>query len=178
MSQQSVTISCFNATSPPGTNTGISYTYNSNVGTNNTVVDGTKGTILQSILGTGTDPNKEDPSTVIASGSATSTAAGSKNTAATVPGLTNGGSGTDSHTGDSSSSASASQSTDSSSGSGGSSSESSGSSSEGSSTCDGFCQDGSNGGSKSDGISSKGQERALRGSFLAVLIAIGAMLVL
>lgn len=178
---QSVTVSCFNAKSPPGTNTGVSYTYDSNVGTNDTVVDGTKATVLQSFLGTGTDMNKEDPSTVVSSatGTATSTAKGSAtSTAATVPGLTNGGSGTDSH--GSSGSDSGSQSSGSSGSSG--SDSSSGSSSGGSSTCDsGFCQGGSSSsttGSKSDGISIKGQEIAVHRSFFTVMIAVGAMLAL
>lgn len=171
---QSVSVSCFNATSPLGTNTGTSYTYNSYTGTNDTVVDGTKSTILQSILGTGADPGKEDPSTVVASSGAASSTAASGNTPATVPGLTNGGSGTDSHAG-SSSSPSGSQSTGtSSSGSGGTSGGTSG----GSSSCDGFCQDGSTSGSKSDGTSNRPRERALQGSFLAVFIALGGVLVL
>jgi len=48
-----VTVSCYNASSAPGTNTGTSYTYNDKAGTNNTVIDGDKATVLSSLLATG-----------------------------------------------------------------------------------------------------------------------------
>lgn len=203
---QSVSINCFNSPTAPGTNTGNSYTYSSYAGTNDTVVDGTKGTLLASFLADGTDPNKQDPSTVIspsATGTRTATKStktedkGSASTPATVPGLTNGGSGTDSHSGSSSSSsASSSQSTDTSSSSGSStSSSSSDNSSDGggddsgdsssaaaaggdSGSCNGgFCQ----GSSSTDTTKSEGilfRPAQDRMSLLAVLIALGAMLVL
>lgn len=50
-----VTVECYNATSPPGTNTGVSYYYDSTVGTNNTVVNGDNSTILASFEDTGLD---------------------------------------------------------------------------------------------------------------------------
>ena len=59
---ESVEIKCYNAQTPPGTNKGSAYWYNSNSGTNDTVVDGNKSTVLKSLLGTGTDMDKEDPS--------------------------------------------------------------------------------------------------------------------
>ena len=52
---EQVTISCYNAQSPPGTNSGKSYTYDSAVGTNNTVIDGTNSTVLGSLQDSGLD---------------------------------------------------------------------------------------------------------------------------
>lgn len=88
---ESVSIECFNADNAPGTNKGNSYTYNNKAGTNDTVVDGDKPTVLKSLLGTGTDMNANyanagdsaDPSET--SG------------AAVIPGLTGAGPGTDGH---------------------------------------------------------------------------------
>lgn len=59
---ESVEITCYDASSPPGTNKGSAYWYKSDVGTNDTVVDGNKNTVLKSLMGTGTDMDKEDPS--------------------------------------------------------------------------------------------------------------------
>lgn len=64
---ESVTVACYNATSPPGTNTGTSYYYDSYAGTNNTVVDGDKPTVLKSLLGTGTNMSAALPSGASAS---------------------------------------------------------------------------------------------------------------
>lgn len=158
-------------------------------------MDGTRSTILESFLATGSDPEMVDPSTVIASSStstATSSTAKGKATEkasttiqsaaakssepATVPGLTNGGSGVDSH-GDYSSSASAPKST----GSGSSDPGSDGTDSGGSTTCNGgFCQTGQSPDTTaklSDGMSSRGQD-FLQGSVFAVLIAGGILLAL
>jgi hypothetical protein len=52
---ESVTVDCYNATSPPGTNLHVSYTYDNVAGTNDTVVDGDKPTVLSTIVGTGTN---------------------------------------------------------------------------------------------------------------------------
>lgn len=73
-----VTVDCFNATSPPGTNTGVSYYYNNAAATNNTVVDGDKPTVLKSLLGTGTNMSAALP------------AGASSSSIATVPGNGNG----------------------------------------------------------------------------------------
>jgi hypothetical protein len=54
---ESVTVKCLGAKSSPGTNSGTSYTYSSYSGTNDTVVDGDKPTVLSSFVGTGTDLN-------------------------------------------------------------------------------------------------------------------------
>jgi hypothetical protein len=66
-----VTVSCYNASSPPGTNTGVSYYYNNVAATNNTVVDGDKPTVLKSLLGTGTNMSAALPSGASASSVAT-----------------------------------------------------------------------------------------------------------
>jgi len=164
-----VTISCFNATSAPGTNTGKSYTYNGYAGTNNTVVDGTDDTVLSSFLATGT--NK----TLGASQSAASAGSTSSSTVQTVPGLTGAGGGQiiggsgNSDSGSSSASAGAPSGTDS----------SSGSASTGSSS--GFTQgDGSSGSSSKSGADKLGgtQERVMKGSLLAGIIAVAAMMAL
>ncbi|KAF3765230.1 carbohydrate-binding module family 18, partial [Cryphonectria parasitica EP155] len=52
---QSVEISCYNATSAPGTNDAESYYYINDAGTNNTVVNGQNSTVLASFEATGTD---------------------------------------------------------------------------------------------------------------------------
>jgi len=78
---ESVTVDCFNATSPPGTNLHTSYYYDNAAGTNNTVVDSDKPTILESLLGTGTNMSAALPSGASAS------------SVATVPGNGNGTAG-------------------------------------------------------------------------------------
>ncbi|KKY29730.1 putative glycoside hydrolase family 16 protein [Diaporthe ampelina] len=50
-----VSIECYNASSAPGTNKGKSYYYKDAAGTNDTVVDSDKPTVLASLSGTGTD---------------------------------------------------------------------------------------------------------------------------
>ncbi|KAF7550227.1 hypothetical protein G7Z17_g5859 [Cylindrodendrum hubeiense] len=87
-----VVIECYNTTTAPGTNSGTSYTYNSTLATNNTVIDGSEDTILASFQATGLDPDKGEKSS-------------SKSD--TVPG---GSSSGNDHSDDSSSSASASSS--------------------------------------------------------------------
>ncbi len=57
-----IEINCFNANSPPGTNKGVSYTYNAVKATNDSVIDGNKPTVLKSFLGTGLDMNAGDAS--------------------------------------------------------------------------------------------------------------------
>ncbi|CAD6446178.1 270710f1-3f62-450c-a0ae-f697a76f71e8 [Sclerotinia trifoliorum] len=162
---ESVDISCYNAKSAPGTNSGKSYYYNSVLGTNNTVIDSNNATILSSFLATGSNMTAgESPA---ASGSAPAS------TAATVPGLTgtNGGGVPDTHSDGGSSS------NDSSSGSATSSSNTS--SSTGSS---GFSQ-GSGSSSSSSSISGADRlianpERLLKGSIFASIVAVVAMIAL
>jgi hypothetical protein len=154
---QSVTMSCYNATSAPGTNTGVSYTYNNIAGTNNTVIDGNEPTILDSFLDTGLNP------TAGASASGSSTPS---STAQSIPGLSGGGSGTNPGSGESSSSSSASSSTQTS------------SSSSGSGSGSGFSQGGT--GSTSSGADKLGmsQERVLKGSLFAGIVAVVGMMAL
>jgi beta-glucanase (GH16 family) len=78
---ESVEVSCYNASSAPGTNTGTSYTYDNAAGTNDTVVDGDKATVLSSLLATGLNM------TIGAS------AADPSSSAESVPGLSNTGPG-------------------------------------------------------------------------------------
>ncbi|EQK98221.1 cell wall glucanase (Utr2) [Ophiocordyceps sinensis CO18] len=53
-----VSIECYDAKTGPGTNSGKSYTYSNARGTNDTVVDGDKDTVLGSLEATGLDMDK------------------------------------------------------------------------------------------------------------------------
>jgi beta-glucanase (GH16 family) len=155
---ESVTVSCYNGTSPPGTNTGVSYTYNGYTGTNDTVVDGKNATVLASFLGTGLNMD---------AGAASGTASGSaaSSTAETVPGMSGGSPAQiDSH-GSSSSGSSDS---------GSSSTDSSGA------TATGFSQGGSSTGTSKSGADKLGvgQEKVLKGSVFAGIVAVVAMMAL
>jgi len=172
---ESVTISCYNATSAPGTNTGVSYTYDNVSGLNNTVVDGKDPTVLSSFEATGENMS------LGASASGTASASKASSTVQTVPGLSGAGPGTDSHPGDGSSDSSSSSaaatiasSTDSSSGSASTGSSSSGSGSGG------FSQGGSSSSSssKSGGERLGSQERVLKGSVFGGIVAVVAMMAL
>ncbi|KFY02733.1 hypothetical protein O988_01954 [Pseudogymnoascus sp. VKM F-3808] len=88
---ESVSIECFNADNAPGTNKGKSYTYNDKAGTNDTVVDGDKPTVLKSLLGTGTDMNANYPN------AGSSADPSQSSSAAVIPGLDGAGPGTDGH---------------------------------------------------------------------------------
>lgn len=160
---ESVTISCYNATSAPGTNTGVSYTYNGYTGTNDTVIDGTDATVLSSFLATGTNMTL---GAVASSG--TSSGAQPSTTAETIPGLTGGDPGVDSH---SSSSVAG--------GSSGTSTQAAGSSaSSSSSSGDGGFSQGSSGSTKSGADKlGVGQEK-LQGSIFAGIVALMAMMAL
>jgi hypothetical protein len=164
---ESVTVNCYNATSPPGTNTGVSYTYSGYAGTNDTVVDGKEPTVLSSFLGTGTDMSAGAPS-------GTASGAVPSSSAETVPGIS-GNNGVDSHgAGSSSSVSSASTATTASSGSSSTSTSSSGSG--------GFSQgSGSSSGSTTKSGADKlgaSQEKVLGGSVFAGIVAVVAMMAL
>lgn len=88
---ESVSIKCFNADNAPGTNKGTSYTYNNKAGTNDTVVDGDKPTVLKSLLGTGTDMNANYAN------AGTSADPSETSGVAVVPGLNDAGLGTNGH---------------------------------------------------------------------------------
>jgi beta-glucanase (GH16 family) len=152
-----VTVECYKTNSPPGTNKGVSYYYNNIAGTNDTVVDSNKPTVLKSLLGTGTDMDKGgDNSTDAAETSGVHNVPGGSSSPANVP-----GSGSNS---------------------GGSDSGSSGSSSSGSTqSCDtkSFSQNcGSSGtsGNSNDGV--RGADRTLGASAFAVIIGIAGLLFL
>lgn len=84
---ESVSIECFNADSAPGTNKKTSYTYNNKAGTNDTVIDGDKPTVLKSLLGTGTDMNANNAGAD----------ASQSSDAAVIPGLNGAIPGSDGH---------------------------------------------------------------------------------
>jgi len=151
---ESVVVSCYNASSAPGTNTGTSYTYNDKAGTNNTVVDGDKATVLSSLLATGLNM------TIGA------TAADPSSSAQSVPGLSNTGPGGQIPGGaDTSASGTAA----------GPASSSTSTSSGGSSG--GFSQNIGGSGTKSSMADGSlmvvgGKERVLKGSLLAAVVAV------
>ncbi|EFX05192.1 cell wall glucanase [Grosmannia clavigera kw1407] len=62
-----ISIQCFNASSAPGTNNAVSYTYNNLVALNNSVGNGYKPTVLRSFLGTGLDMDIEEQRSSISS---------------------------------------------------------------------------------------------------------------
>lgn len=164
---QSVTVDCFNATSAPGTNTGVSYTYNNAAGTNDTVVDGTKSTVLKSLLGTGTDMNAGDPGT--SSGSSAAPSA----TAETVPGRSGENPGTDNHAGDSAAASSGSSVA--------ATSTTSDSTSTSGSSNGAFSQGGGSSGSTTKSGAEKlgaSQEKVLKGSVFAGIVAVVAVMAL
>ncbi|KAI1003496.1 putative glycosidase [Podosphaera aphanis] len=84
---ESVETSCYNANSGPGTNKGISYTYGSKEGTNDTVIDGQKSTIMKSFLATGLDPKSGTPSQT-SPNEPQNSSDNSKNHPETIPGMT------------------------------------------------------------------------------------------
>jgi len=171
---KSVSISCYNATKPPGTNENTSYKYNNKKGTNDTVVDGDDPTVLASFQATGEDMDAGKPQS-----SGTQSASKPSSTAESIPGLSGGGPGTDNHAGDSGSGSDQSSAvatigsspTDS----------SSGSASTGGSSGGDFDQGGgSNSGSstKGSGAERLGQEKVLKGSVFAGIVAVVAMMAL
>jgi hypothetical protein len=165
---ESVTISCYNGTSAPGTNKGTSYYYTGYSGTNDTIVDSSNSTVLASFQGTGLNMQAG-----AVSGSGTSAAASATATAESVPGLTGGNPGVDSH--DSSSTAAGGSSASTATVASGSSSTSS------SDSGSGFSQGGSSSTTSTKSGADKlgvGQEKVLKGSFLAGIIAVVAVMAL
>jgi beta-glucanase (GH16 family) len=155
---ESVTVECFNANSAPGTNKNKSYYYNNAKGTNDTVVDSNKDTVLSSFLATGT--NMTAGANSVPSG------------VATVPGNGNGTSptGNDAHdNGSGSGSSSSSSGTDS------SSSGGSAASSASSAGATGFSQ-GTAAGTKSAAARvAKEGRNVVGGSVFAVVVALGVL---
>lgn len=172
---ESVEIKCFDAKSAPGTNSGTSYTYNNVAGTNNTVIDGDKATVLKSLRGTGTDMNAGDPALSKSSGSPKPT-----ETAESIPGLSGGGPGSDSHPADSGdSSGSDSSGSSSTAASGGAAETSASSGGSGGSFDQGSSSSSSSSSGNASGAEKLGsQERILKGSVFAGIVAVVAMMAL
>ncbi|KAK1751441.1 concanavalin A-like lectin/glucanase domain-containing protein [Echria macrotheca] len=72
-----ITVQCYNAQSPPGTNKKTSYYYNNIAATNDTVVDSDKKTVLKSFGATGTNMDYDD---------GTATGAGASASVHSIPG--------------------------------------------------------------------------------------------
>lgn len=160
-----IEVECYNATSPPGTNSGKSYTYDNAIATNNTVVDGNKDTVLSSFADTGLDMTAGSNSSSSSGSSSTKTASSSP--VASVPGGTASGPG--SSPGQAGS------------GTSGDSSSSSGSASSSSASCEatGFSQNCGSSSSSSSGKSAGVRvERTTGASALAVVVALAGLLFL
>jgi beta-glucanase (GH16 family) len=89
-SVDSVEVECYSASSGAGTNKNKSYSYDNLAGTNDTVVDGDKDTVLGSLMASGLDPDvgkkKEKESKSKDSSTKTDSEEKPKNTAAQIPG--------------------------------------------------------------------------------------------
>ncbi|KAE9380626.1 glycoside hydrolase family 16 protein [Stipitochalara longipes BDJ] len=143
----SVTVNCFNASSAPGTNTGVSYTYDGYTGTNNTVVNGKNATVIGSFQATGLDMD-------LGASSGTGSGASPSSTAETIPGMSGGSPAQINSHGDS------------------------GSSGSGSSTVTGFVQGATGLGQSGANKLGVGQERVMKGSVFAGIVAVAAMMAL
>lgn len=161
-----VKVQCYNAPSDAKSTGSKSYSYTGKDGTESDVSVTNDPTILKSLLGTGTDMDKDFPSAAASS----SGSAPTSSNVATVPGLTGAGPGTDGTRGSNGNGGSSGSSGGSGGGSGVSSA--SGSSSTG---IGGFTQ--GNGGKNGNSAPPK-NEHILQGSMFAALVAIGGMLVL
>jgi beta-glucanase (GH16 family) len=163
---ESVEISCYNAKSAPGTNKNKSYTFNGYAGTNNTVVDGNGDTILGSFMATGTNMS-------IGAVTGTASATAASTTVETVPGLTGQNPGVNDHSSVASSAGSQATGTGTGTGTNTVSSETSAGT--------GFSQgtSGTSGTTKS-GAEKLGanQEKVLKGSIFAGIVAVVAMMAL
>lgn len=188
-----VNVECYDPPSGANVTGSKAYIYTSSAGTNASVAETNDNTVLKSLLGTGTDRDKDYPKPAkasdasSASGTLASSAAAAAATSevATVPGLTGAGSGTngqrpdsgDSGTsGNSGSGSSSGSSSGSGSNSGSGSGGSAGTSSAPGSAATGFVQGDSTTSKNSNSAPPKG--RVLQGSMLAVLVAFLGMLVL
>lgn len=168
-----VNVQCYPAPSGANVTGKTSYIYTSPSGDNFSVATTDENTVLKSLLGSGTDPNKDFPSaSSSASGTSTTSASPSASSdVALVPGLSGGGPAVNNHGGSSGSGSSGSGS--------GSGSSASGSSSAAGSTSTagvgGFVQGDQT--KKSDSPPLK-TERVFQGSICAALVAVTGMLML
>ena len=92
-----VKISCYQTQSNPGTNSGKSYVYTNAAGTNNTVSNTDKPTVLKSLLGTGTNMTADYPSVVASVVSKSGSTPTPSAELAQIPGLSGAGPGNDGH---------------------------------------------------------------------------------
>ena len=160
-----VNVKCYNPPNGANVTGSKSYIYTTKDGINSSIAVTDDPTILKSLLGTGTDMDKNFPS---ASASASAASASATNVA-TVPGLTGAGPGTDGTRGGN--------------GNGGSSGSSGGSGGSGVSSATGSQSTGIGGftqgnGDKKGSGAPPNSEPVLRGSFFAAVVAIVGMLVL
>ena len=170
-----VNVQCYPAPSGANVSGKTSYIYTSPSGDNSSVATTDKNTILKSLLGSGTDPNKDFPS-ASPSASGTSTASASPSASsnvALVPGLTGAGPAINNHGGGSDTS-----------GSSGNSGSGSGSSASGTSSAAGSTSTAGIGGfvqgdqTKKSDSSPQTTERVFQGSMFAALVAVMGMLML
>ena len=161
-----INVQCYNTPSGANVSGSNSYIYTGTNGVQSDIAVTNDQTVLKSLLGTGTDMNKDYPNAAKASGTKSASAAATSNVA-TVPGLTGAGPGTDGTRGGGSTGSS---------GNSGSSDGSQASSAAGSAATGigGFSQGDS---SKSSSEAPK-PEPLLRGSAFAALVAFFAMLMM
>ena len=163
-----VNVQCYDAPSDANVTGKTSYVYTNNQGVEKSIAVTDDPTVLKSLLGTGTDMNKDFPN---AKGSGTSSgAAAATSGLATVPGLTGAGPGTDGTRGGGDTGASGSNS-----GSGSGASGSSSGAGAASTGIGGFSQGNTNSSKKSG--ADKG-EQVMMGSMFAALMAFVGMLVM
>ena len=158
---QDVNVKCYDAPSGANISGTNSYIYTDTDGVNSSIAVTNDNTVLKSLLGTGTDMNKDLPNS---KPSGTKSAAAAQSTLPSVPGLTGAGPGTDGTRGGGSTGNSGS-------GGGSPSGSASGSASTG---IGGFNQGDQKGGSSG---ASKGEE-VMRGSMFAALMAFIGMLMI
>jgi hypothetical protein len=171
-----VNVQCYPAPSGANVTGKTSYIYTSPSGDNSSVATTDQNTVLKSLLGSGTDPNKDFPSASPSSGTSTASASPSASSdVALVPGLTGAGPAINNHGGGSG--------TNGGSGSSGSGSGS-GSSASGASTAAGSTSTAGVGdfvqGDQTKKSDSPGPrtERVFQGSMFAALVALVGMLIL
>jgi len=168
---QDVNVQCYDAPSGANVSGTNSYIYTDRNGVQSSIATTNDATILKSLLGTGTDMNKDYPKSKPSGTKSASAVATSQ--VATVPGLTGAGPGTDGSRGGGSTGSSGN--TGGGSGSGGSqSSSAAGSASTG---IGGFTQGDPPSSKSSSGAPSKTEE-VMRGSMFAVLVAFVGMLMM
>ena len=157
-----VKMQCYEPPSGAKVQGSVSYTYEDVAATNDSVVIGNKPTVLKSLLGSGTNMSADYPSAV-------SSASGSAKTedAATVPGLTGAGPGTNGQRGDNQAGESSSVSI-----AGGNTATE-----DPTSAPTGFVQGGGSNGSGS-GAAMQRPEKILQGSLFAVIVAVAGLLAL